>query len=516
MKPITAAVTLLVLLGLSAFAFAQSLTKLAPPGAMAVLSTQGLVIKQAFLVRFEAKWNELGMDQFFNGLLAQEEQKVSPAEAQQIEEFKPLMSLNLVGQSGLVAVYPGGSFFIMARPSPEQLPKIMTAFKKSLTKTEPYKGWIIESEGSRGSPDQPVVVGYNQNTLMIASKDVADRFFAGDRGLSAPLIGDLVFWVNARPLYPLLGTLKSQGLPPELGTAGRTFVGFAASLTVRKDGLHTRSILTLNPREDAALTSLLLPQGKPWPLSGLPLPTGASVSSSLVDLPALGKYIDHWLNIFQINFSLNMNAFSDHFAQVTLPESAVKPSVTTSPIPMGNSLFIIGAKDPLTAETLLLSWLQQAAGFASGQGASGFKVSKVKVGRINAEEVQAGMLGQFYLAVQKDRLLVATSKEALKALSGPTLGQDAAFSKMAGRIPSNAVSASFGNAGQLISKQLSTLTSVLPMTVRSPKVMQQVVQFSSKFEKFISFVADQLGPSISYSIVKGDTLESRGFMEVNW
>ncbi|AEB11804.1 hypothetical protein [Marinithermus hydrothermalis] len=498
-----------ILVLLSAFlvslALAQTLPALTPPGAVAGLYTRNLGLKKTFFLDFQAEWARLGLADWVDQALG-EELELSETERRELELFRQIFNLDVVGREGIVTVYPDGNFFALARPSADRVGLVISTLKNLLEEARPRSGWMVQTFAGE---EMDILVGYTKELVLVATPTAADRFFAKERGLEVPLEGDLVFWVDPEPLLPLLETTD---LPPELARVVRTFAGYATALELQPDGVHTRSRLALSPEGDPELLALLLPEERAWPLEDLA--QGHSVTSGVFDLAKFGAYVTQWLQFFGVDYDLDLSAFGRRIAVVTLP-------MPTDPMllqqnPLGNMLIYVETEDPITAEVTVLSWLQQAAAFATAEGAGGFKVEPIEADGLEARRVQVGLWGEVYLAHREGVMILATSAEAFSALTGPTLEDDPAFQRFATRIPPNAVSASFTNLSGTLREQAALITSTLPLMVDDPAAMQTSFAIAEQFQAFLEFIAGRVGGGVAYSQVQDHTLESEGFWEVRW
>lgn len=489
---------------LLALASAQSLPKLTPPGAVGGLYTRNLAVKKAFLVNFQAEWNRLGIAKMFSDLV-----KDQNDDAGDVKKVEKLLSADLVGREGIVVFYPDGSFFVMARPSAERADEIIKLVRESLKNPQQMKGWLIEESQQEDLPT-PVIVGVSNDALLIASKDAADRFFKGDRGLEMPASGDFTIWGEAQPLWVYLND-PNLGLPPEAVTAVKTFKGFAYATNLELDGIHSSGSFCLDPSKDADLAAIFLPKATAWPLGDLP--AGVSATSGTLDLPLLGKYITHWAKVLRQDMEIDLSAFGQRYALVdagTLdPQQALQQ-------PFGNLLLLLETKDSLTAEVTLLSWLQMTAAFSTPEGQGGFSVEPVTVAGHEGKKVSIGMAGDLYLVSLEDRLALATSKKAIDLLQAPPLKNDPGFAKLAAMLPPAYAGASYGNYRTFLKQTAQLLPLMMMQTIDDAQTQAFMAELSTKLSKFFDFVASRVGGGISYDVVQKGCMNSTSFTQVNW
>ncbi len=489
---------------LLALTSAQSLPKLTPPGAVGGLYTRNLSVKKALLVNFQAEWSRLGIGQMFSDLF-----KDAEGDNGDVKKVEKLLSTDLVGREGIVVFYPNGSFFVMARPSAERANEIIKLVRESFKNPKQMKGWLIEENPQEDLPT-PVVFGVSSDALLIASKDAADRFFKGDRGLNMPISGDFAFWLEAEPLWVYLDD-PNLGLPPEAVTAIKTFKGFDYAANLELDGIHSSGSACFDPSKDADLAAIFLPQAAAWPLGDLP--AGVSATSGTLDLPLLGKYLTHWAKLLGQDMEIDLSAFGQRYALIDAgtpdPQQALQN-------PFGNLLLLLEAKDSLTAEVTLLSWLQMAAAFSTPEGQGGFSVEPVTIAGHEGKKVSIGMAGDIYLVSLEDRLALATSKKAIDLLQAPPLKNDPGFAKLAAMLPPAYVSASYGNYQTTLKQAAQLLPLMMMQTIDDAEAQAMMSKLSTKLSKFFDFVAGRVGGGISYDVIQGGCVNNISFTQVNW
>ncbi|HGY09797.1 MAG TPA: hypothetical protein ENK37_07085 [Oceanithermus profundus] len=490
---------------LLATATAQSLPALAPPGATAGFYTRNLAIKKAFFIDFQLEWNRLG---FFD-LFKQAADQGGELSADDLQIASEVLNLDLVGREGLIAVYPSGDFFAIARPSADRVDTLIALLNKFMEKPEKRAGWLLERDDSEGLP---VYLGHNGELLLAASEGALERFFNGERGLEVPIEGDLAYWAHAQPLWPMLEA--QEQLPPELVRALKTFVSFAGALDIEDGGLFTRSRFALDPNQDPALAALFLPSTAAWPLGEQP--RGVSAGSYVFDLAAFGDYVTQLAAGFGMeDLNLDLSAFGQHVAFVDAGSEDPQEALSN---PLGNLLLVLETKDTLTAEVTLLTWLQSLAGFATPEGEGGFTVEATEVAGMPAKRLAVGMLGNLVLVTGEDRLYLATSERAAALLeASEKLADDPKFVKLAKLyLPEGYTGASYSNNRETLKQAAQMLPLMMMQTVDDPEVQAFTFEFADKLAQFLSFVAERVGSSVSYQETQGSTVEGSGFMEVAW
>jgi hypothetical protein len=353
--------------------------------------------------------------------------------------------------------------------------------------------------------DQDVQTGFSRELVFVASPKYARLFLQNRRGLQAPVRGDIVLWGT-----PPQELLQSLNLPPRASGAARTLRRFSYAIQLTAGGYTEEARLDVNPAPDPALASLLLPKDRPY--NAADLPQGYSVSTGVLDLSRLGLYLSGLLREFDVRLNLDLRAFGARFATVTVQGPPPAPDGRSEAI-LGHNLIYWEVRDAATAEANLLALLQSLAAFSSPDGQGGFKVLGSE-GEFKAVEV--GLGGTLYYKLEATRLVIATSKSALQAVGNPPWSQDANFRRFRARIPANAIGYSFSNQGSALQEQLGQLGATIPQTIGSELDRQTSRELARALTDFTERLAKRFGLGISYAVVEGNSLISRGFYEVRW
>jgi len=502
---------LLSMLLFAGAALAASLPALVPTGAVTGLYARNLAIKKAFLIDFqiELKRQQLTLDDLIN-----EFANDAPSDLSEIRPLLKLMSIDLVGQEGLAVAYPDGTFLALARPSPKDRSRIFETVKTLLKDAQKEGAWTVKHYPSESG--SAIVAGYSQDTLLVASEPAFERFLdpSSPKGLSLPLGGDLVYFLDLEPLGPMLSSVfEGEGLPPSLLKAIQTPRRYAFSLSIEKAGIVSKSEFAFAPEGDRALKALFLNHGRPWPLAALP--QGISVTSLYLPLPQLGEYLSNLLGQSGMGLQIDLSAFGNRLALINV-EGQSNTAVMAMQNPAGDLLVILEASDALTAEANLLAWLQMAAASATPEGSGGFALRQTTIAGQTAKAVQVGMMGEVYLFNLGDRVALATSKTAAEALFGPRLGENPEFRAKADFYPDTALQLSFSDnrrAWKLAAEQLLATT---PMLAQNGESLQKTMRFMQRLSAFLSFVAERSGASLSYTRAQDNTLVTEGLTEVRW
>jgi len=470
---------LLALLLLLAPSFAQELLGLAPPGAIAGFYVNNLG-KSPYLKGIAADWKQSGME----ALLQRELRK-------ELKEDADLLGLAAGGLAA--AIYQSG-FFVIARPSPAA----MKAIKADNKKAKLQNGWLVET-------DKDTMTGISRDLVFIATPPTGRVFLQGKRGLKAPVSGDVVLWGSVPQ-----DMVQGLGLPPRTNGVIRTLRRFSYAFKLTAGGYTSESRLEVNPSPDPALASLLLPKERP--LDAADLPQGYSVSAGILDLGKLGSVVSSLLREFDVKFNLDLAAFGSRYAIVTVKGPPPAPDGRGENF-LGHNLVYWEIKDPATAEANLLALLQNAAAFATPEGQGGFKVlDNVD----NFKAVEVGFLGKMYYRVNGNLMVLATSQSALEAASGKPWKENPDYQKFKVRIPNNAVAYSFGDQGTPFLEQISQLSDSLPQTIGNQLDQKTSKELADKLTGFLTRLGKRLGSGLSYAVVEGTSLVSRGFYEVRW
>ena len=499
-------------------AAAKSLTAIVPSRPVMVLYTQNLAVKKAFFVDFQAelKRQKLTLEDLIE-LFAGDE-KPGDQELDELKRYLKLFSLDAVGEEGILAVYPDGSLLALARPSARVRETFFRDLREVLGRTRPMNGWNVKYLDQEG--DLALIAGYRDGlALLLVSPNPEDSialgFLKGDAatGVRLPLAGDVVFYLDARPLEPLIQG-AAQSLPPRVVNALLTPKEYAAALTVVKQGLESQSRFVLDPEADPALAKLLLPENcRPWPLETFP--RAQTVASYCFSLPEFGDYLSELSAAAGFELPLDLSAFGDRLALVSLVVPTENPAELMQK-PLGDMLLYLEARDDLTAETTLMSWLQMFAASSTPEGQGGFEVSRYDVGPYQGKKITLGIGQPVFLFNLGDRLVLATSEVAAQTLAGPRLKDDPDFARWAGRIPEDAVLESYSNARgafKILGEQLAATT---PLFVEDPEELPAMMEFNRRLAKFFEFLDQRLGVSIAYTRVRGNVRVSEGMTEVRW
>lgn len=460
-------------------ALAQELLALAPQGAIAGFYINNLG-KSPYLRGIAADWKQSGMEALLNRELRKEMGNESAL-------------LGMAAGGLAVAGYNNG-FFLIARPSPEAMKFIRSETKKA----KPQNGWLVET-------DKDTMTGISRDLVFVATPATGRVFLQGKRGLKAPVSGDIVLWGS------LPQDLVTQaGLPPRTNGAVRTIRRFSYAFKLTAGGYTDEWRLDINSAPDPAFASLFLPKEKPMDTADLP--QGYSVSAGVLDFSKAGSLLGGLLKEFDLSLNLDLKAFGSRYAAITVKGPPPAPDGRGENL-LGHTLFYVEVKDAATAEANLLGLLQNAAAFATPEGKDGFKVLGNE-GDFKAVEV--GFLGAMYYRFEENRMVFATSKSALEAASGKPWKENPNYQKFKARIPANAVGYNFGNQSEPFLEQIAQLKDTLPQTIGSQVDDKTAREVGEKLTDFLTRLGKRLGSGLSYAVVEGSSLVSRGFYEVKW
>lgn len=460
-------------------ALAQNLISLAPQGAVAGFYMNDLRGSR-YLGGLAADWKQSGMEAF----LGRELRKQAGNDAD---------LLGIAAGGVAVALYSDG-FFVMARPNAAA----MQALRRDTRGLRPQGGWLVGS-------DRDTMTGFSRELVFIATPKQARLFLQNRRGLQAPVRGDIVLWGT-----PPQDLLQSLNLPPRASGAARTIRRFSYAIQLTAGGYTEETHLNVNPAPDPALASLLLPRERPYNVADLP--QGYSVSTGVLDLSRVGAYLPGLLREFDVRLNLDLRAFGARFATVTVKGPPPAPDGRSEAV-LGHNLIYWEIRDPATAEANLLALLQSLAAFSTPDGQGGFRVLGNE-GDFKAVEV--GLGGTLYYKLEANRLVIATSKSALLAVNNPPWSQNLDFRRFRARIPANAIGYSFGNQGSALQEQIGQIGTTLPQTIGSELDQQTSRELARALTNFMERLTNRFGSGLSYAVVEGNSLISRGFYEVRW
>jgi hypothetical protein len=466
--------TLLVTAVLASAALAQNLVNLAPQGAIAGLYMNDLS-KSPYLKGLATDWKNSGLEALLKKELGSDADMLGLA------------------QGGMAAAFYPSGYFVILKPSANA----MKAIKADTKGLKPQGGWLVSKE-------KDMVTAFSKDLALIATPAHANLFFAGKRGLQAPLKGDIAMW-GAVPQ----NMVKQLELPARTTTLIGGLSKFNFSLTLTAGGYTTESRLEVNPKADPQLAGLVLPKEKPWDLADFP--SGYSGSSVVVDLASTARLLSSLLADFDLKFKLDLSAFGSRVVSVT-------PAIPTDPKkldaldnPLGHALYFVEVKDQATAEANLLSLLQTLAAFATAEGQGGFKVVGEEAG---FKVVETGMLGKLYYRFDNDKLILATSPDSVGAVSGALWRDHADFNKFRIRIPAAASGYTYSNQAGALEGVVGQLRQTLPQAIGADD--KQGKELNDKLVAFFERVFKRFGSSLDYSVIEGNSVVSRGFAEVKW
>ncbi len=457
-------------------ALAQNLLALAPQGAVAGFQLSDLR-NSRYLAGLAQDWKSSGLET----LLKRELQKEVGGQA----------DLLGIAAGGVAAALYRDGFFLIARPSPAAL----QAVRRETRGVRPEGGWLVGG-------DSEVLTGISRELVFLASPKYARLFLQGRRGLQAPARGDIVLW-GALPQ----DLVRSLGLPPRTQSALSTFRRFSYALQLTPGGYTDESRLELNPGADPTLAALLLPKERPFDAGNLP--QGYAVTSGVFDLGRLGAYLPGLLREFDLRLNLDLRAFGTRFATVSVQGPPPAPDALGEGL-LGHSLIYWEVRDPVTAEANLLALLQTLAAFATPQGQGGFRMLGNEGG---FKAVEVGLMGKLYYRLEANRLVLATSESALQATHTPPWNQNPDFRRFRVRIPAGAVGYTFSQQGVILQEQATQLARLLPQAIGSSGLEGELVQSLASFTERL---AKRFGAGLSYTVVEGNALVTRGFYEVRW
>jgi len=458
---------------------AQNLLSLAPQGAVAgfYLSDLG---NSRYFKGIAADWKQSGME----NLLSRELQMQAGSDSD---------LLGIAAGGAAVALYSDG-FFVMARPSATA----MKTIRKDTKGLKPRAGWLVGS-------DKTTLTGFSRDLVFIATPKYGQLFLQGQRGLQAPVSGDIVLWGA-----PPQDILKSLQLPPRTNSAARVIKRFSYALKLTAGGYTDETRVDINPAPDSTLASFFLPKDQPYDAANLP--QGLAVSTGLLDFAKLASYLSTLAGEFNSKINLDLSAFGNHYATVTVQGPPPAPDGRSQDV-LGHTLLYVEVKDPATAEANLLGLLQNLAAFATPQGKGGFKVLPNEG---DFKTVEVGFIGKLYYKVETTRIIIATSKNALAAVNGPTWKDNPNYQKFRIRIPANTVGYSFGDNGAALSMSAAQIGDALPQTIGSQMDAKSSKELAQSLADFMGRLAKRFGSGLSYATVEGNSLVSRGFYEVRW
>lgn len=480
-------------------AFGQGLPTLTPPNPAVALVVQPLGQKEA-IQTVAADLQQSGLAELWQELLGEAEIADNNTQA-------------LVGllQGGLsVAMYPTGDFFAIFQPSAQALQQI----KQSTAQAKIRGGWAIDTTDGLG-----FVAAYSRDRVILASPAAFERFMRGERGLRLPTQADVVFWAT-RPQGFSRAVREVFELPRELNPLLRAINSFKRivySFNFVPYGTTAELRVELDPTQDADLVRLLTPNQVPWPLGEFPI--GVGMISGVLDMPGWGRYLSRISRDLGSPLGLNLNAFGQRFAVVTLStgleelfqDGANTPEDTFMQLlegwePSQAFLVWLEVQDPKTAEAVFLSWLQNLIALLNETEEEGFRLEDA-----NAEGFRRVLAPgvELHYKVQEDRLLVAVGAGALEGLKRPAL-QETPESLSLPLLPQRTVAYSFSDNrpyARLVSNALQYATNQLD------GIDQEA---GAAIMGFLQRLLARFGLQHEVYRIEGHSIVVRSVVQINW
>ncbi|MDX2007917.1 MAG: hypothetical protein SFU83_21970 [Meiothermus sp.] len=462
-------------------AFAQNLLSLAPTGAVAGLSVADLR-NSRYTRGIVADWQQSGMQRFLQQQLR----------AQAAEES----DLIGIAAGGLAAALYSDGFFVVARPDARAMQALRRQAPRNL---KPQNGWQVGTE-------QEAMFGFSRDLVFVAAPKYGRLFLQNRRGLQAPIQGEIVLW-GAVPLE----LVRQFNLPPRTQGAAQTLRRFSYALRLNSSGYTDEMRLEVNPSADPALAAILLPRNL-RPYDAATLPSGLSVSTGVLELNRLGRYLTTLLREFDIRQNFDLSAFGSRYATVTVQGPPPAPDGRGENL-LGHSLIYWEVSNPGAAEGQLRDLLSQIADFSTPQGQGGLKDLP---GEGDFKAVEVGFGGAIYYKLEPGRIVIATSKAALGAVNNKPWSENPAFQRYRDRVPAGALGLTFGDQGDVLRDSARQIGDSLPQTIGGELDTKTQQELTKALGDFMTRLGNRFGPSLSYGVVEGNTLISRGIYEVKW
>jgi len=495
------AIFLLAALGL---ALAASFPEQVPKGAAFAIYLDNIGAKKELLKEFRAELKRQGLS--IKDLI-----ELFGANEEEAAYFD-LLRLETVGQEGLVAIYPDGSGLILARPSPEFKEEFFAKLKELLKNAKPKYGFMVEeySDAEGG-----LAIGYNDEIAFLVfaftEDPIAMRFFTkeGELGLDFALKGDVSLFYDLNTLKPLL----EGELPLEVTASLLAFARYDQSWRLDQKGIESASVLTPAPEASESAKKLVLPECQAWPLNEFPQVD--SISSLCLDPGALSALIKELGGAFGYPLELDLTPFGPRLAVASLAVPLENPALAMQK-PFGDTLIYLESQDPEAASAYLLELFKSLAGASTPEGQGGFELKPYKVGAFEGKEVSLGLGQPVYLFTEKDRVILATSKEAANALENPPLKELPQFAKYQSFYPAKAVLYNWGQASRLYQVLADQLVATTPLVATSPEELELSMEIAKRTAAYVKFLGQKIGTGASYSVVEGGSRKARGVVEVSW
>lgn len=566
--------TLLALLALLSTGATQQFARLLPSDSFLALGMQDIASHEAKARVFLEEFERQGVLSALSALFPNVESSLE-LEGELPPELEGVGLLDLLGQEAWVAVSassfsPLPSVTLLTRTAPKATAAIGLLIADAASEQQVQaltEGDVTFYQAQLDTEDFPNLVAYaqandvltlstNPDTLRGVLRRLAgseEPNLASNEGYASTFgrlgSGNFYLYLDyaaiAALVTPLGQGLGLDKLVSRLGTALSTAGTAASVVRITATGFSGEGTQALNSSSnDPDLFSLL---SNPNPVSREALafaPTKAlSFAAIRTDLTGWWDYLNDLTSstldlggdldsqIELLGIDLRSTFFDWAGSQVAIistgAAAVVEPGVAVNNL-LGKTVYLIETTDPAAAQTgldrLLAAVGEGVAAFSDPSGGAGNlsistrDMAGVEVTRI---AVTPGMTLSY--AVADNFALIATSDDSIDAVlsafaSGTSL--QPTLAPLLAEVPSDARSFTLADTRATLENAALQLTSQLQLTAglggASNLDFDAVMEASQALERYLLFVASQLGGSVSYSQVKNDVIFTFNRTEVSW
>ena len=113
-------------------------------------------------------------------------------------------------------------------------------------------------------------------------------------------------------------------------------------------------------------------------------------------------------------------------------------------------------------------------------------------------------------------MVIATSKAALGAVNNKPWSENPSYQRYRDRVPANALGLTFGDQGDVLRDSAKQIGNSLPQTIGGELDDKTQQELTKALGDFLTRLGNRFGPALSYGVVEGNNLISRGVYEVKW
>lgn len=470
---------------------------------------------------------------------------------------------------------PLPAFTFVSRLSPEALPQVQAQLEQGLQEAgeraqELTEGDYTFHQVALEEPDefiQVVAVSQVDDLLVVSTnpdvlRGVLRRVGGSEDGFTttpsyAATLGSLeagnfyLFLSYAQIQQAALPFTQGLGMDALVNRLSQLFATASAVGSVSRvtpEGIISESVQVLDVAGgDPALHTLLTQRAAATRDTAGFVPADAlTYSSSQVDLngwwsylnslassvPELGGDLDTLLASF-VGISLQDTFFAWTEPQVSTISTGLG-DVTQPGMPsdnlLGESVYLIATQDEAAAsaglEQLFQTLSTMLAAFGDPTGGTGSaSTTQTDVGGVSVTSFAITPGLNISYAVTGGYALIATSEDAMLEVltthqGGASLANEAAFTSLMQRVPDDAVSFTYSDAGaamEATAEQIVTqVQTMVGLGGASQLDFDRTTQATDTLQQFLQFVASRLGSSISYTVTEGDGLFTYSEAEVAW